>query len=109
MPIAVAIFRLELDKEYIKKIVGDNPEYSIARIFSDVFKLGCLDLEIPTKLLEMGVNVKINVPREHLVDNVKPGKIGSYQIKKTPNGKVGKIPILRAMFSSYTNIDLLVS
>jgi hypothetical protein len=48
------------------------------------------------------------VPRTELTDESKTGKIGSFQIKELPDGKLGKIPILKTMFSKYTTIDLMV-
>ena len=101
---------MALAQKIIKRFVGENPEYSILKIYSPVFKQGVFEFQLESKLINMGVNVKVTVPKEYLVGNPKAGKkLGSYQIQSKPNGKLGKIPVLKTMFSSFTTIDLFVA
>jgi hypothetical protein len=95
------LIRLPLDEKQIKKIVGENP--------SKFFKLGYVDLEIPSKLLKVGnIRVTFKIPKTMLVNEHKTGKIGSYQIKELLSGKARGVPILRTMVSKFTTIDLVV-
>ena len=105
---------MALAQKITKNIVGENPEYSILKIYSPVFKQGIFEFQLESKLIDfamaLGVNVKVTVPREYLVGNPKAGKkLGSYQIQEPPKGKIGKIPVLKTMFSSFATIDLFVA
>lgn len=103
------MIRLPLNEKQIKKIVGENPDYVKLHITSKHFKLGYVDLGIPSKLLKVGnIQVTFKIPKKMLADEKKIGKIGSYQIKEQPNGKAKGIPVLRTMLSKFTTIDLVV-
>jgi hypothetical protein len=102
------LIRLPLSDELIKKIVGENPEYTKLHITSKVFKLGYVDLEIPSKLLKVGhIHVTFKIPKKLLTDENKTGKLGSYQIKTKPNGKAKDIPVLRTMLTKFATVDLI--
>ena len=38
---------------------------------------------------------------------ISEGKVGTFQIKSLPSGKIGKIPILRTSFADYTNLNVV--
>jgi hypothetical protein len=109
MPVAISIFRLEYDKKALKKIIGDNPDYKILKIVNPIFKQGFLDIEIPEKLLTMGLNIKVNVPKEFLVDDAKPCKIGSYVVETPPKGRLAKNKVLKFLATHLTTIDLFIA
>lgn len=109
MPFVISIFRLEYDKEAIKKIVGDNPVYQYFKVVNPIFKQGFLEIEIPEKLLTMGLNIKVNVPKEFLVDDAKPCKIGSYVVETPPKGRLAKNKVLKFLATHLTTIDLFIA
>jgi hypothetical protein len=39
---------------------------------------------------------------------VSEGKVGAFQIQEKPSGVIGKIPVLRTMFSKFTNLDVVL-
>jgi len=73
----------------------ENGKYSIVPISSKLFKKGCITVMIPSEYLEVGGSTTIRLPRTELLDSCKIGKIGTFQIKIPPNGKLNNIPILR--------------
>ena len=102
--------KIPINEKMLKSMVGENPEPVILHVSSNLFKAGYVNIEIPKKLLKVGnIHVSVRVPKTELVDETKRGKIGSYGIQELPDGKIRDIPILKTMFSKYTNIDLFVS
>jgi hypothetical protein len=100
---------LPLNEDYVKEVCGENPEYSIIKVYLPIFKDGIFEFELESRLIEMGINFKIPVPKEYLTCNLETGKkIKTYQIKTEPKGRLGKIPIVKDMFSNYTEIVLVV-
>lgn len=100
---------LPLSDEQIKKIVGENPDYTKLHIRSKAFKSGYVDLQIPSKLLKIRhFHATFKIPKNLLIDEKKTGKIGSYQIKTPPDSRAKEVPILRTMLATFATIDFIV-
>ena len=39
---------------------------------------------------------------------VSEGDVGSYQVKQLPKGRIGEVPVLRSMFSKYTDFNVVL-
>ena len=109
MSFVISIFNLEYDKETIRKIIGDNPNYSVFIIQHEAFKDGWIEVEIPEKLLTMNLKIKARIPREYLNDNTKSGKIGSFLLEKQPKGKLAKNRVIKFFATYYTTLELITA
>lgn len=104
------MFNMKLEPDLIKRIVGNNPEISIIKIYSDAFKLGMFEFQLENKLINMDVNVKIKVPREQVIDVLESGKkIGTWILKVSPEGKLAKNKVVKFFATHYVNIDLFIA
>lgn len=104
------MFNMKLEPDLIKRIVGDNPEISIIKIYSDAFKLGMIEFQLENKLINMDVNVKIKVPREQVIDMLESGKkIGTWFLSVPPKGKLAKNKVLKFLATHTVRIELFVA
>lgn len=93
----------------IEKLVRNNPDYTRVNVSSKHLRAGKFVVEFPKVLLTCNPKIFVKIPQSHLVDGVKVGKFGSYQIKKKPKNLLHKIPLLGTLSSSYTQIDLVAT
>ena len=84
-------------------------QQSNVKIPSKFSKSGYYDIHVPEEYLKYNGTITVKIPKKDLIGDWKTGqKIGTFQIQKKPNGKLGNTPILKTMFSTYITIKLIV-